>query len=350
MLSYKDIISLRMQRQYLSFSAGEAEYDALFSAMPPVPTLYWCAPGSPPTLPPHAGFDDYAYNSLRRSGRDILKGRFAGGSIAYVAKEDLELFACLFKKDIGRFTYEQAQVIELLGSEGAMNIGLLKQLLGRKVKDITPVLHKLQEAFIVYEDQVDNKGDRAWYLFEREFADIDINRYKKTEALRLALPRFARLCVFFDETMLRSYYKLPQKDIKPAVDGLLEEGIIKAVELESKSGYILTEDAGLQGSAAAFVPPVLLLQRNDFMVRANADELKARFISEHDTLYYLLIDGELRGAVTGRFKFGPHIIEDIVLDLPLEEKIARKDEILGAVYTVFDRQHSPVRRYDGVQL
>ena len=37
------------------------------------------------------------------------------------------------------------------------------------VKEITPVLHRLQEAFLVYEDQYDGEWDRSWYRFEEMF-------------------------------------------------------------------------------------------------------------------------------------------------------------------------------------
>jgi len=302
--------------------------------MSPVPTVYWCEPGSPPTLPLHTDFGDYAYNSQRRTRREILKGRFAGGNIAYVAEDDLELFACLYKKEINRFSFIQAKLIELFEQEGPMNIGLMKEITGLLVKEITPALHKLQEAFIVFEDQVDNEGDRGWFLFESEFPEVDLNRYSKVEALKLVIPRFARLCVHFNENMLKSFYRLPLSLIKEALAALLNENILQPITIEGQNGYMLKEDMVLlqNETVSAAVPPVLLLHRNAFLVRAYADELKKKYASQYDTLYYLLIDGTFHGAVAGRFKFGPHIIEDIVLDLPDEEKEHRKDEIIEVVY------------------
>lgn len=46
-------------------------------------------------------------------------------------------------------------------------------------------------------------------------------------------------------------------------------------------------------------------------------------------------------------KFGPHIIEDIILDLSKEEVEKRKEEIWNAVYQVFDRELSKIKRYCG---
>ena len=352
MLTAKDITSLRMCRQYLSTLATSEQYDELFRSMSPVPTTYWTAPGSPPTLPLHSDFDDDAYNSMRRARREILKGRFGGGNIAYVAHEDLELYACIYKKGISKLSYIQSDIIDLLTQEGAMNIRMMKELTGALIKHITPELHKLQEAFWVFEDQVDNEWDRGWYLFEREFPEVDLNRYTRAEALVLAIPRFGRLCIHFNESMLKSFYRLPTKDIKEAVAVLMSKNIINEVDIEGKSGYMLYEDIEKTGSEAINRdnPSVLLLQRNDFMVRANNDELKIRFKSEWDTLYYLLIDGEFHGAVTGRFKFGPHIIEDIVLDLSAEDKTKRMYEVIKAVYGTFDRVNSPIKKFDGKEI
>ena len=352
MLKQVDITALQMSRQCLSISSDETSYDSLFYNMSPVPTTYWCAPGNPPTLPLHVDFDDYLYNSKRRSRRDILKGRFGGGSIAYVTGEDLELFACLYKKDIKGLTNTQFELMKLLEQEGPMNIGLMKEITGLLVKDITPSLHKLQEAFLIFEDQVDNEGDRGWYLLESEFPKVDLDKYTKKEALQLVVPRFAYLCVFFHEAMLKSYYKLPLKLIKEVLSDLLTNNILQTVTIEGVNGYMLTQDYdSCQDKTIDYtmdnpLPSILLLQRNDFFVRAYADELKVRFTSQWDTLYYLLIDGVFHGAVMGRFKFGPHVIEDIVLDLSDEEKECSKGEIINAIYEVFDPQSSPIIRYN----
>ena len=63
MLTQSDITALRMERQFLLSPSKEDSYDVLFSNMSPAPTIYWCEPGRPPTLPIHAAFDDYTYNS-----------------------------------------------------------------------------------------------------------------------------------------------------------------------------------------------------------------------------------------------------------------------------------------------
>lgn len=347
MITWSVVTRMRMKRQYLLTPVNIENYDQLFHDMSPVPTMYWTAPGNPPTLPGHVSFNDYDYNSKLRSERKILKARFGGGSIGYVTQEDLEVFACLYKKEVSGYSPEMEELLELLRQEGPMNIGLMKQLTGMLVKEITPALHKLQEAFLVYEDQLDNEGDRGWYLFDSEFSEVDFGHYTRIEALKKVLPRTTKLLVFFNEELLKSYYRLPLKLIKEALTELEAEGEIFPIEIEGRKGYLLREDQVLleMTEAESLEPKVILLQRNDFLVRAYADQLKAAYSSEWDPLYYLLIDGEFHGMVVGRFKFGPHIIEDIVLDLLDKER--RQKEIFDAVYQVFDCADSPIKRYCG---
>jgi hypothetical protein len=341
-----------MKRQHFLSPVNQENYDQLFLNMSPVPTMYWTEPGVPPTLPMHVDFDDYAYNSTRRAKRHLLKGRFGGGSIAYVTKEDLELFACLYRKDLTELSPIQMELLELLKQEGPMNIGFMKELTKLLVKEITPALHKLQEAFLIYEDQLDNDGDRGWYLFDSEFPEVNLERYTKQEALKMVLPRVAQLLVFFDVEMLKSYYKLPLKLIKDAVSELVAEGAFVPVTVEGRNGYMRSEERDLiQSNAFAKPEPkVLLLQRNDFLVRAYSNYLKEAYPSEWDALYYLLVDGEFHGVVVGRFKFGPHVLEDIIVDLEVKERMSRREEILEAVYEVFDREDSPAKRYNGTVI
>ena len=344
----RSITLLRLSRQCLSRPADAAEYDELFRAMSPVPCVYWSEPGSPPSLPLHTDFDDGAYNALRRSQREILKGRFGGGNIGYVDARDLELFACLYRK-IPRPAWPQEELMELIRQEGPLNIGLMKELTGLLVKQITPALHKLQAAFLLFEDQADAEGDRAWYLFDEEFSDVDLQRYTPQEALCRVLPHFARLCVWFDTAMASAYYRLPQKLIASAAAQLEEEGtLVRAQTGEGQAGYVLSDDLAAIKSGVQSCPPapqLLMLQQNDFLARSLSPSLAVRFASDWKLLYYLLLDGEIAGAVTGRFTFGPPELEDVVIELPERAQEAWREPILAAVAQKFPK--AALRRYCG---
>ena len=92
-----------------------------------------------------------------------------------------------------------------------------------------------------------------------------------------------------------------------------------------------------------------IVRKNDFLVKSNEHWLKERYRhSCPDTLYYMLIDGEFRGAAAGKFRYTPEV-EDVILDLPDAETNARKDEILQAVH-VLCGVNNKIKRYKGVIL
>ena len=66
-----------------------------------------------------------------------------------------------------------------------MNIEVMKQMTGFLVKEITPVLHRLQEAFLIYEDQNGGEWDRGWYEFSEMFPEINLEKYSRYDALKI---------------------------------------------------------------------------------------------------------------------------------------------------------------------
>jgi len=341
--------ALRLARQRLAAPCSREEYPALFRALSPVQTRYWCRPGQAPELMARADFDDLSYNDLRRASRQIVKGRFMGGNIAYADIRDLELLACAYRRPLPVLSTVEAQVLDVVRHEGPLTVRQMKESTGLLVKTVSPALKKLQEAFWVFEDQTDGEWDRAFYLFQSEFPDIDLTRYARAEAIRLLLPNFLRMNVVCGEREIRSFFGFPAADVKQALAFLTRSG--EAVRLE-EGMYALAEDA--RTLAHADLSPgrrVYMLNRNDFLVRSNEAALRERFAHpDWDVLYYLLIDGFFSGAVVGKFKFGPDILADVLLSLPEAERKARRDEILDAVYAVYDREQSPLARYDGKGL
>ena len=215
------IRALRMERQHLLTPANETEYDALYRDLQPGQNVYWNGFGQPPTLSFRADFDDLAYNKSRQFRRELIKGRFAGGNLGWILPEDLELFAALYRKPLKNATMTQQMLLERIEMSGPYTIGQLKEESGLLVKEITPALHRLQEAFLIYEDQYDGEWDRGWYRFDEFFSDFSLDRYTKTEALKIVLRRFAHRFVWFTPAMAKSFYKLPEKEIKLAIAGLV---------------------------------------------------------------------------------------------------------------------------------
>jgi len=274
----------------------------------------------------------------------LLKGRFQGGSVGWIERNDLELFAGVSMRPLKKPTPRQTEILELINREGPMDIDVMKEMTGLLSKEITPVLHRLQKAFLVYEDQYDGQWDRGWYAFSEMFPGVDLEKYSRNAALKVVLCRFAYRHVIFDQKMVKSFYKAPVRDIKRAVEDLISSDIL----VECDEGYLLSEDNNLLKTYNAEPPQsVYAMHRNDFLVKSNEHWLKERFVHSYpDTLYYLLIDGEFKGVVAGKFRYTPDEIEDVQLDLPIEEASARSKEILHAVHMLCGADNE-IKRYCG---
>lgn len=346
MVVHAKITALRQERQHLTHKAGEAEYLALFRDCQPGQNVYWNGFGDPPSLTCRADFDDIEYNRQRQAERRLVKGRFVGGNLGWIIPEDLELFAAAFVKPLVKPQPRQQKLLELIRNQGPLTIQQMKQITGLLVKEITPALHRLQEAFLIYEDQHDGEWDRGWLAFDVMFPQADIAKYTRPEALALLLQRFAYRCVSFDVGMAKAFYKLPEKEIKTAVAALVDSGVL----VEDDGNYLLREDAALLESYSGTPKKsVFAMHRNDFLVKSNEHWLKEKYPHPYpDTLYYLLVDGEFGGAVAGKFRYTPEV-EDIFLDLPPQEAACRKDEVLAAVRRLCSDK-ATVKRYEGAEL
>lgn len=304
--------------------------------MQPGQNVYWNGFGDPPSLTFRADFNDMEFNRQRQAKRELVKGRFAGGTLGWIVPEDMELFAGLYRKPLEKKSFAQSKILDLIEREGSLNIQQIKEETGFLVKEITPILHRLQEAFLVYEDQYNGEWDRGWYMFPEMFPNTNTEKYTRPAALKIILPRFAYRNVLFDTAMAKSFYKLPEKEIKAAADGLVCDGILT----ETDNGYTLKSDTEfLQTYKAEPLHFIYAVHRNDFLYKSIEHILKDRFKTlyegleyDHEPLQYLLIDGEFHGASVGHFRNGPYDLNDVVCDLPDAE--ARKDEIINAVKSV----------------
>ena len=328
------ILALRMRRQHLTVPANEEEYIALYRDLQPGQNVYWNGFGQPPTLSFRANFDDLEFNRQRQLKRELIKGRFAGGNLGWIMAEDLELFAALYRKPLKNANMAQFAILRLIEQLGPLTIQQIKEETGMLVKEITPALHRLQEAFLLYEDQYDGEWDRGWCRLEEMFPDADLNRYTRAEALAIVLCRFASRMVWFDSAMAKGFYKLPEKEIKAVLAALTERGILVACE----GGYMLREDAA-QLPEAQPMHFVYAIHRNDVLYKAYEPALKAwiqplteHLPYDHEPLQYLLIDGEFHAASVGHFRNGPYDLNDVVCDLPEAE--VRQEEILYAIQKV----------------
>lgn len=332
----KKMLALRMERQCLAAPADEAEYLALYQDCQPGQNVYWNGFGQPPTLSFRAAFDDLEFNRCRQVRRELIKGRFAGGNLGWIVPEDLELFAALYRKPLTKPTEVQLALLDMIEREGPVTIQQLKEETGLLVKALTPALHRLQEAFLIYEDQNDGQWDRGWYPFREMFPQADLERFTRQEALERVLLRFARRMVWFDSGMAKSFYRLPEKEIKRAAESLTDKGALSTWG----TGYVLAQDRELLTNLPAEPPrSVYAIHRNDILYKTQEPALKELvkpltegLAYDHEPLQYLLVDGEFCGAVVGHFRNGPYDLNDVVCSLP--DARERREELLDAVRAV----------------
>ncbi|MCK7485027.1 MAG: hypothetical protein MZU97_05370 [Bacillus subtilis] len=167
----RQILRLRLERQGLLSPFDSTDYLRLFRDASPVPTKYWTMPGDPPLLTLRTAFDEFSFNNRLRANRTIIKGRFQKGNVGYVFADELAIHRAVYQRPIDQFDRAEVKILELLRHEEALSIGQIKEITGWLAKDISPVLHRLQAAFYVYEDQRDGDWERRFFLTEREFPE-----------------------------------------------------------------------------------------------------------------------------------------------------------------------------------
>lgn len=338
-----NIIALRMERQFLSRKANEKEYEELYRDLQPGQSVYWHGFGQPTVLSFRAAFDDKEYNRIRQKERKLVKGRFQGGNVGWIEARDMELFAGMCCKQITQFTFLQEKILRIIEEAGPITIQQIKEETGLLVKEITPVLHRLQEAFLIYEDQYDGDWERGWYRFAEMFPNVKLQKYTRQEAMFVIIQRYAHRMVHFTVDMIKNYYKLPVKEIKLCIANLLKDGIL----VEAKGGFMLKADAALLESVEYEIPEMCyLLHRNDILVKSVEPALKKQYsLPGFEALYYIMIHGEFHGAVIGKYKFGPDIIENVLID---EAYWSYKDELIQMLGTMPGCTESKVQKITSV--
>ncbi len=343
------ILAERLRRQRFSSPLRKpADYPKLARLLQPLSTGAYARPGSPPSLPGRTRFNDEAAADRLRGSRELVKGRFLGGGIGYVLAEDLEVYANAFCKPLEKLGDAQRRVLSALQATGPLNPGQLKEETELLNKQIMPALHRLQTAFLVFEDQFDDDWERAWAEFAPEWPDIEIRPERRDAALSEVLLRFLHAHVFATLEQIKDWSRLPARLIQRFAGELESQGRVARHKVEGLGeGLCLPDDVSL---AEREVPDgVFVLHKGDFLVRAHASELARRF-GKTDVLQYLLIDGELRGAIRGHWGFNPYDVEDIALDLPAARRAHHREQILKLVTRAYPQPRHAVLRYAGKKL
>ena len=343
------ILSERLKRQKLTAPlTKEGEYKDIFQLLQPVAPIAYSYPGSPPSLIYRTIFDDNAIADEMRADRIIVKGRFTGSSVGYVMAKDLELYANAFCRPLKRLTSNQEDILEAIKTLGSAAPRLIREETGLLNKKMMPALHRLQEAFLVYEDQVDESWDRAWNFFDREWPEIKIDAAAKQSAIIEVVRRFLKGHVFATFEQLKDWSGLSSKVLVEALHAMEIDGHIVAHHCKGLGeGWLNTQDIKIKSQTVQ--PSVFMFHKMDILVRSHASELKRKF-GDREVLQYLLIDGAFQGAVIGHWRIGPHDVDDIFLTLPAGEKSKRKEKILNEIGNQYHPPQSKILKFAGRNL
>jgi len=345
----EQVIALRMERQGLSRPVADEEFPSLFRRLQPVAPAYYSMPGSPPRLRSRSMGDDAALASGLRARREVVKARFRGGSIGYVLSRDLETYGAAFRRPLNRLGEVEQTLLDTMRSTGPLSPRHLREETGLLNKQIMPALHRLQRAFLVFEDQEDERWDRPWCLFCSEWPRLDIDARPWAAAAAEVVERFLEGHVFAASSQVRAWSGFGVTALRQLLDDMAAAGTIAAHSVRGLGeGWVRPADADVAPASSA-PSGVWVLHRADPLVLPLADELRERYRGR-EVLQYLLVDGEVLGALCGHWRIRAHDVEDVVVDLAPAEAVQRQDEILAAARQHYPAPESQVLRYMGQRL
>lgn len=347
------IIAERLRRQSIAEPLRKtSDLFHLFARLQPVAPVYFSYPGTPPRLVHRTRFDDGEALDDLRSRREIVKGRFLKGRVGYVRTSDLELYATAFRKPLGELNDVRQRVLDVVQEIGPVSGSQIKEETDRDggepllKKQIMPALHRMQEAFLVFEDQTETDWDRGWSDFASECSDVDLEGMSWERAAGEVTKRFLDAMVFATADQVRDWSGWSVSKTKRLMARLEAEDHIIPCNVDGLGqGWVVEEpdyDARVEKGT-------WMIHRSDCLVYAHTSELKERY-KDLEVLQYLLIDGEFRGAVLGHWRMGPHDVDDVVVELPKKERAARRAEILKAVRTVYSGPRHEIVCYDGREI
>ena len=341
------ILAHRIARHGLvSPARNEKEYLDLIKRLQPITPVAHSMPGKPPRLMHRCLIDDRTIADKLRVHRRLLKGRFCGGRIGYVLADDFELYGTAFRKPIGHLNTMQNQVLDILRHNDGLSQLQLREEIGIQHKKTMPVLHRLQEAFLVFEDQGDDSWDRPWSVLDSALPDVNLDRLPWDEAAMRVIKRFLQSHVFATFQQLNDWSGFTKRALENVLMQLKKKELVP-VQINGIEGWMCSDEQNLDLHRKSV--GVFMLHRLDPLILPNVTELRKRF-EGLEVLQYLLIDGELVGAVCGHWRIGPHDVEDIVLKLPSNECTQRKHQIIREVGQVYHPPDHHILRFAGKNL
>lgn len=344
------LVGFRACRQYLAPEArGRTPEDVLtiLRALQPFPPIAGSMPGSAPHPRSRVvGYQDAWAERWRADGR-LIKGRFVGKAIAYVADDDLALYAAAFRQPLsGTLSWTARRILDLLERHGPLRKSQLRRMTAIERKRFDRALLVLNQAFVVMEVQIAVDWDSPWALPQHAYPDADLDAWEPAEAQAEVLRRFTKAFGPATVTQMASWSGWRQRTVEERLDCLLGRGAIVHVGVkgEEEAAYLTSEEVEALFAAAAVEPFTLILPTNDPFVMPHRALLRARYRPYPLPHCYgaIVVDGELVGAAWGQYKRRFIQIEELSIAPDVMDDPPRMDEVLAQLEAFFGAGQVPI--------
>ncbi len=353
LIALTQVFTFRARRQYLAPEARghtpEDVFDILRALQPFQPTA-----GSIPGSAPHprsrvVGYEDEWSQRWRLRNR-LIKGRFMHGNVAYIARQDLALYAAAFRSPMrDPMPLPARRILGYLERHGPMPKSALRELTGLERGRFIRALTALNQAFEVMEIQREVDWDSPWDLYRRSFSGADFYVWKRIDAQTEVLLRFIKAFGVATVAEMVDWSGWPQRTIQMLLDGLRQVGAVVGVQIEGQvePAYLASDDVEALEAVAPITAFCAILPPNDPFVLPQWSRVKAHY--QFERLPYCLgvvvEDGEIVGAAWGHYKRRYAHIEEFNLEPDLVHSPPNMDQILAALEAHVSGGNVPVHIY-----
>lgn len=347
------ILAARAARQHLTASArgsSDTDYLRILGELAPMRPPSHEFPGTPVLLfdrhEDAAGATPLEVGERVRRARRVFKGRFQGGRVAYVPTDDVPLYLAAYRKDRG-LSLAAESVLAALEREGPLHKADIAAASGVKGRELSAELQRLQEGFLVYEEQLETEWDNPWYHLEREQGQWLDQAPDPRDARLEVIRRFARAYVATTAREAKEWSGLPTREVRDYLEALVTAGhLVKATVVGWGERYVVADLP--TGPLAAGESSLAILDPGDPLVLAQASHLKAAFPGL-PVLKYVYWGGEIRGLVTGRWGINPFDVDDVIVPEEARRGPVR-EEIIAKLRRHFPLPEQRILRFGGEPL
>ncbi len=306
------IHAARAQRQFLMPNmrgSSDGDYLEILRALGPMRPCPYVFPGTPVCLDDRHEASDGSSSQVvgervRRAGL-VIKARFQHGNVGYVPTDEIGLFIAAFRK-FKTLGWDDTAVLETLQREGPLQKKDLALMSGVKGKALTAALQNLQATFQVLEQQLETEWDNPWFAVDTERPDWLENLPNVFDARCEVVSRFCHAHVFSSAQEVKDWSGFTGKEVSAILKLLVQRGQLQLAEVEGWGEHYLSTNF----QDVPITPCVAVLDLGDPLVTAQMSYLKADY-PKMPILKYVLIDGEICGAVEGRWGIKAFDVTDV---------------------------------------